>query len=81
VIVDPLIADDGGLVLRWLYESNSPLSIVLISGLINGSSFGPEQSPTAPIVERPHEVSALLTMLTDAIAGSLSRDVIRERTG
>jgi len=80
VLVDPLMADEGGAVLRWLYESGSLLSVVLISGLIESASSVASESSSAPIVLEPHEVSALVTMVTDGLAGSISRHVIRDRT-
>jgi CheY-like chemotaxis protein len=80
VLVDPMAAADGDAVLRWLHESGSLFSIVLISGLVDSSSQAAKQDPLAPIVEKPHQVAALLTMVGDGLAGSISRKVIRERT-
>jgi hypothetical protein len=71
---------DGDAVLRWLHESGSLLSIALISGLVDSSATATNQDPLAPIVEKPHQVAALLTMVGDGLAGSISRKVIRERT-
>lgn len=76
VLIDPLI-DQGGVVLRWLHEADSLLSVVLISGLIRSISQG-EHRPPAAVELRPHEASALVTMVTDGLAGSISRQVIRE---
>jgi FixJ family two-component response regulator len=75
ILVD-LLSAQGGLILRWLHESDSVLSIVPISGLIELSTSVPKNSP-AP---SPHQLSTLLNMLTDGIAGSIGRQVIRERT-
>jgi FixJ family two-component response regulator len=80
VLVDPLRANEGGAVLRWLHESGSLLSVALISGLMESAGSASSESPSAPIVLQPHEVSALLTMVTDGLAGSISRHVIRDRT-
>jgi hypothetical protein len=76
VLIDPL-TEQGGVVLRWLHEADSLLSVVLISGLIRSISQG-EHSPSAAVELRPHEASALVTMVTDGLAGSISRQVIRE---
>jgi hypothetical protein len=81
VLLDPLIADDGDLVLRWLHESSRLLSVVLISGLIKSSSSVLEASPFTPVALQPHEEFALMTMVTDGLGGSISRQVIRERSG
>ena len=66
--------------LRWLHESGSLLSVALISGLMESAGSASSEGPSAPIVLEPHEVSALLTMVTDGLAGSISRHVIRDRT-
>jgi FixJ family two-component response regulator len=81
VLIDPVIAVQGDMVLRWLHQSGRLLSIVLISGLIESSSSVLEASPSAPVVLKPHEEFALMTMVNDGIAGSISRQVIRERSG
>jgi FixJ family two-component response regulator len=80
VLVDPLIADQGGEVLRWLHESDSLLSVVLITGLIELSGSEPGHSLSSSVVLKPHEDFALMTMVTDGLAGSISRDVIRKRS-
>ena len=78
VLIDPLMDTSGSTVLRWLHESSSLLSIVLISGLVDSADF--IRGTNAPrIAEKPYEISALLTMVADGIAGSLSRKVIRDR--
>jgi hypothetical protein len=75
------MSTDGDVVLRWWHESGSLLSIVLISGLIESSDLVSNQGPSASMAERPYLISALLTMVTDGLAGSLSRKVIQERSG
>jgi two-component system CheB/CheR fusion protein len=61
----------GSQLIRHLHETRSPLSIVIISGLID-VSYQDENWP-GPIVAESHEVWTLLTMIEDAIAGSLKR--------
>jgi FixJ family two-component response regulator len=80
VLVDPLRAIDGSVVLRWLHESRSLLSLALISGLVNSPDSTPQGSPSYPVLDKPYEISALLTMVSDGLSGSLSRNVIRERS-
>jgi FixJ family two-component response regulator len=80
VLVDPLRATDGSVVLRWLHDSGSQLAIALISGLINAQDFTAQDNPSSPILGEPYEISTLLTMVTDGLSGSLSRNVIRERS-
>lgn len=77
VLIDPLISEEGDAVLRWLHEADSLLSVVLISGLIE-SIPQPKHSPSAAVDLLPYEASALVTMVTDGLAGSISRQVIRE---
>ena len=81
VLIDPLIAVQGEVVLRWLHESDRLLSVVLFSRLIESSRSLLEVSPSAPAVLKPHEEFTLMTMLTDGLAGSISRQFIRERSG
>jgi len=81
VVIDPLIDVQGDVVLRWLHESGRLLSVVLISGLIESTRSVLEDAPSAPVVLKPHEEFALMTMVTDGLAGSMSRQVIRERSG
>ncbi len=81
VLIDPLIAEEGDLVLRWLHESGKLLSVALISGLIESTSSALEENPSAPVVLEPHREFALMTMVTDGLAASISRQVIRERRG
>jgi DNA-binding NtrC family response regulator len=76
VLVDPLMAAEGGKVLHWLHGSKSHLAIVLISGLLESYAVPSE----APLAQQPHEISALLTMVADGLTGSLSRQAIRERS-
>ena len=78
VLVDPLMNPSGHTVLRWLHKSDSLLSIVLISGLIDCADHV-RQASVPRIAESPYEVSALLTMVADGLAGSLSRKAIRDR--
>jgi hypothetical protein len=81
VLVDPSKSTDGDVVLRWWHESGSLLSIVLISGLIESSDLISDERTSAPIVKEPHLIAALLTMVSDGLAGSLSRNVIQGRSG
>ena len=78
VLVDPLMNASGHSVLRWLHESDSPLSIVLISGLIDCVDHV-RQASEPRIARSPYQVSALLTMVADALAGSLSRQATWDR--
>jgi FixJ family two-component response regulator len=80
VLVDPLRAIDGDVVLRWLHDSGSQLAIALISGLINSPDSTAQDDASNPILDKPYEISALLTMVADGLSGSLSRNVIRERS-
>ena len=69
----------AGELLIWLHESGSLLSLVIISGLEAADMIRHKPS-TVPFVEKPYEVSALLTMVADGVAGSLSRHAVRDRS-
>jgi len=78
VVVDPLMNASGHAILRWLHQSDSLLSIALVSGLIDSADFI-RQANVPKIAEKPYEVWALLTMVADGLAGSLSRKAVRDR--
>jgi FixJ family two-component response regulator len=78
VIIDPLMSANGQCVLQWLHQSGSLMSIVLVSGLIGSADYS-RQAPRPRIAEKPHEVWALLRMVGDGLAGSLTRKAVRDR--
>jgi FixJ family two-component response regulator len=81
VLIDMLMPGmSGSDVLRFLQESRSLLSVVIISGLIDPIAFG-EQSKSVALLEKPFELSTLLTMIEDGIAGSFRRRAERRRGG
>jgi FixJ family two-component response regulator len=61
----------GSQLIRHLHETRSLLSIVIVSGLID-VAYQDANRPR-PITAKSHEVWTLLTMIEDAIAGSLRR--------
>ena len=67
-------ATDGGDLIQHLHESQSLLSVVIISGLIGSTVPHPHGTEPVSIVAKACEVWILLTMIEDAIAGSLKRD-------
>jgi two-component system response regulator TtrR len=80
VLVDLLAQKKSGSeLLIWLHESGSLLSLVIISGLDAADLIRHEKTAVA-FVEKPYEVSALLTMVADGVAGSLSRHAVRDRS-
>jgi FixJ family two-component response regulator len=80
VLVDLLAQrKNGSELLIWLHESGSLLSLVIISGL-EPDDLTRQESTTIPFVDKPHKVSALLTMVGDGVAGSLSRHAVRDRS-
>jgi len=80
VLVDLLAQrKSGSELLVWLHESGSLLSLVIISGL-EPADLICHEAAAVPFVEKPYEVSALLTMVADGVAGSLSRHAVRDRS-
>jgi FixJ family two-component response regulator len=78
VLIEMPLSPIGDSILRWLHSSGSLLSLVIVSGLID--SAGLKQNSTSISQEiAPFEVSALLTMVADGLAGSLSRKAVRDR--
>ena len=69
----------GAQLLMWLHESGSLLSLAIISGL-NAADLVRKERGSFALVEKPYQLSALLTMVADGVAGSLSRHAVRDRS-
>ena len=78
ILVDLLMPGmSGGELLKYLQETGSILSVVIITGLIESVPTGEAQIASLPLLEKPYEVSALLKMVEDGIAGSVRRRATR----
>jgi FixJ family two-component response regulator len=71
----------GSEVLRHLQDSGSLLSVIIISGLIDPRAFENRENAWISMLEKPYEVSTLLAMIEDGIAGSFRRRAERHRRG
>jgi FixJ family two-component response regulator len=69
----------GAQLLMWLHESGSLLSLAIISGL-DAADLVRKEYDSFAVVEKPYQLSALLTMVADGVAGSLSRHAVRDRS-
>jgi FixJ family two-component response regulator len=82
ILVDLMMPGvSGSDLLRWLQESGSLLSVVITSGLLDSTDGLQPDKPHVQLLEKPYEVSMLLTMVEDGIAGSLRRRAGRGRSG
>jgi FixJ family two-component response regulator len=82
VLIDLLMPGMGGSeVLRHLQDSGSLLSVIIISGLIDPRAFESRETAWITMLEKPYELSTLLTMIEDGIAGSFRRRAERHRSG
>jgi FixJ family two-component response regulator len=82
VLIDLLMPGMGGSeVLRHLQDSGSLLSVIIISGLIDPRAFESRENAWVSMLEKPYEMSTLLTMIQDGIAGSFRRRAERHRGG
>jgi two-component system CheB/CheR fusion protein len=82
VLIDLLMPGMGGSeVLRHLQDSGSLLSVIIISGLIDPGAFASRENAWLSMVEKPYEMSTLLTMIQDGIAGSCRRRAERRCGG
>jgi two-component system, LuxR family, response regulator FixJ len=82
VLVDMLMPGMGGSeLLKFLQDSGSLLSVVIISGLIDPVPFDQEKGEFATLLEKPYEMSALLTMIADGVACSFRRRAERHQKG
>jgi two-component system response regulator TtrR len=66
----------GAELIRHLHETRSLLSVVIISGLIDAALPHLHEKQVVPILAKAYEVWVFLTMIEDAMAGSLKRDRI-----
>ena len=71
---------EGSELIRHLHDTQSLLSVVIISGLIDSAISHRHEKEPVPILVKAHEVWILLTMIKDAIAGSLKRDLALVQT-
>jgi FixJ family two-component response regulator len=82
VLIDLLMPGMGGSeVLRHLQDSGSLLSVIIISGLIDPVAFESRENAGVSMLEKPYEMSTLLTMIQDGIAGSFRRRAERHCGG
>jgi len=65
---------NGSELIRHLHESRSLLSVVIVSGLIDSAVRLSREKVAVPILAKAYEAWTFLTMIEDAIAGSLKRD-------
>jgi FixJ family two-component response regulator len=74
VLVDlAVLGASGGEMISRLQETGSLLSVVITTGLVDTTLFGQYAQESTPSPGRPDEVATLLTMVEDAIAGSVRR--------
>jgi FixJ family two-component response regulator len=66
-------------VLEWLEESGSLLSVVVTTGLFDSNNELKSKHLVSPPLEIPYEGSIMVKMVSDGIAGSLSRKTVRDR--
>ncbi len=79
VLVDLWIPGMGGSeLLRHLQESGSLLSVVIISGLIDSTVSDEHENVPVRSLAMPYKVQTFLTMVEDAVAGSIRRRVERK---
>jgi FixJ family two-component response regulator len=81
VLIDLMMPGSSGSdVLRFLQESRSLISVVIISGLVDLLAFE-EDNESVALLEKPFKLSTLLMMIEDGIAGSCRRRAARHRGG
>jgi FixJ family two-component response regulator len=79
VVIDLMMAETSGSeLLQCLHETGSLLAVVNIAGLFELAEFGTADA-TALLFDKPYEVSTLLTMVADGVAGSFRRRAERHR--
>jgi len=74
-----LFGTNGSELIRHLHESRSLLSVVIFTGLIDSTVRRSREKVALPILAKAYEAWTFLTMIEDAIAGSLKRDLISLR--
>ena len=77
IVIDLSVAGTNGCeLIRHLHESRSLVSLVVVSGLIDSAARFSRKKVALPILTKACETWTFLTMVEDAIAGSLKRDSI-----
>jgi FixJ family two-component response regulator len=64
---------DGSELLRRVQESGSLLSVIVISGWIDERVLQHQENEPVPTLAKPYEITTLLQMVEDGIAGSIRR--------
>jgi DNA-binding NtrC family response regulator len=74
IVIDLFMLDTGRRdLVQHLQETGSLLSVVNSAGLIGADVDSDDQFPPIPLRLEPFEAAALLTMVEDAVAGSVRR--------
>jgi FixJ family two-component response regulator len=82
ILIDVLMSSNHAVDLfRWLQATGSLLSVVIVTGLIDAAARSGREAAKAGSNEKSPEVATLLTMVADGVAGSLSRQAVRELGG
>jgi DNA-binding NarL/FixJ family response regulator len=77
VVIDlSLSGSTGSELIRHLHDTRSLLSVVIVSGLIDSAIRLSREKLALPILAKAYEEWTFLTMIEDAIAGSMKRDLI-----
>ena len=77
VVIDlSLPGTNGSELMRHLHEMRSLLSVVIVSGLIDSAVRLAREKVALPILAKAYETWTFLTMIDDAIAGSVKRDLV-----
>lgn len=80
IVIDLSLPETNGHELfAWLEESKCLLSVVVTTGLFDVPPEFWTEPFLSPPLAKPYEASALLKMVADGVAGSLSRKGTRDR--
>ena len=80
VLIDLILPGmNGNQLWRKLVEGRSMLSVIVVTGWIDSLDLSWQQKPSGAVMEKPYDVSVLISLVADGIRDSLKIKSDRDR--
>jgi FixJ family two-component response regulator len=80
VLIDLILPGmSGNQLWKKLAAANSLLSVIVLTGWIESLDLSWQRIPTGAVMEKPYDVSVLLSLISDGITDSLKKKCDRDR--
>ena len=80
VLIDLILPGiNGNELWRKLVAAGSMLSVIVVTGWIESLDLSWQRTPLGAVVEKPYDVSELLSLIADGITDSLKKNDDRDR--